>query len=51
MLMINIHLIEIRVLKKLRHLLYKNTNSILYFFILNFFKKRELNKMIYLIYM
>jgi len=50
MLMLNTHLIEI-VLKKLRHLLHRNTNSILYFFILNFFKKRELNKMIYFIYM
>lgn len=48
--MINIYLIEIRVLKKLSHLLHKNTNSILYFY-LKFFKKRELNKMIYLIYM
>jgi len=51
MLMLNTHLIEI-VLKKLRHLLHRNTNSILYFFILSFFKKKiELNKMIYFIYM
>ena len=41
MLMINIHLIEI-VLKKLRHLLHRNTNSILYFFILSFFQKNRI---------